>query len=119
MNHITEEKLAEFKAKLVAEKTRLTDELASITRRNPEHPEEWTVKNDEAEPKVADKNDQADAIEDLEENIGIAQTLEAQLKDVEDALARIETGNYGTDENTGDPIPLERLEANPAARTNI
>jgi RNA polymerase-binding transcription factor DksA len=28
-------------------------------------------------------------------------------------------GKYGLDENTGEPIDIERLRANPAARTNI
>jgi RNA polymerase-binding transcription factor DksA len=119
MQHITPEKLTELKAKLEAEKARLTEELSSITRQNPENPEDWTVKNDEAEAGMPDKNDQADAIEDLEENIGIATTLEAQLKDVEAALERIDAGTYGNDETTGEPIPVERLEAYPAAKGNI
>jgi DnaK suppressor protein len=119
MQHIPSDKLAELKEKLVAEKTRLTDELASITRQNPADSADWSVKNDEARGDVPDKNDQGDAIEDLEENLAIAVPLEERLSEVEAALARIETGTYGNDEKTGEPIPLERLEANPAARTNI
>lgn len=119
MHHITPEKLEELKQKLMSEKARLTDALSSITRSNPENPEDWTVKNDEAQGDVPDKNDQADAIEDLEENVAIAVPLERQLKDVDEALERIHAGTYGNDEKTGEPIPLERLEANPAARTNI
>ncbi len=119
MHHISENTLAELKDKLLAEKARLAEELSSITRQNPEHPADWTVKNDEAESDVSDKNDAGDAIEDLEENIAIATPLESQLKDVDDALARMDAGTYGHDENTNEPIPVERLEANPAARTNI
>ena len=119
MHHISPEKLDELKTKLLAEKARLTEALASITRTNPDNPEDWTVKNDEAESDVSDKNDQGDAMEDLEENAAIANPLEAQLKDVDEALARIDEGTYGHDETTGDPIPLDRLEANPSARTNI
>lgn len=119
MSHIPEQKLAELKDKLLVEKARLEESLSSITRTNPDNPDDWTVKNNDADTDVSDKNDQGDALEDLEENIGIAQPLESQLKDVEEALGRIEAGTYGHDENSGEPIPLERLEANPAARTNI
>ena len=47
------------------------------------------------------------------------ETLEARLKDVTDALLKMRDGGYGADEKTEKPIPLERLKANPAARTNI
>lgn len=119
MNHLTPEKLEELRQRLLSEKARLTDALSSITRTNPQDADDWTVKNDEAESGVPDKNDAGDAIEDLEENAAIANPLEAQLKDVDEALARIDAGTYGHDETTGEPIPLERLEANPSARTNI
>jgi RNA polymerase-binding transcription factor DksA len=119
MHHIPSEKLAELKDKLLAQKARLTEGLSTITRQNPDDHDDWTAKTDEAEGGMPDKNDQADAIEDLEENIAIATPLESQLKDVEEALARIDAGTYGHDETTGEPIPVERLEANPAARTNI
>lgn len=119
MAHISDDKLAELREKLVAEKTRLEEALSSITRQNPDNPDDWTVKNNEADTDVADKNDLGDAMEDLEENAAIATPLETQLKDVDEALARMDAGTYGHDETTGEPIPLERLEANPAARTNI
>ncbi len=119
MTHISPEKLAELKATLLAEKARLEEGLEPIARQNADDAGDWSAKSDEGEGDSADKNDVADAMEDLEENIAIATPLEAQLKDVEDALTRIEAGTYGLDENNGEPIPLERLEANPSARTNI
>lgn len=109
-----------FKEKLLEEKTRLEDELGTIALRNPEHPADWNAVTDEVEGEPsADKNDRADAIEDLEENTSISTELEARLRDVNDALEKIEAGTYGKDENTGEEITKERLEANPAARTNI
>jgi DnaK suppressor protein len=119
MQHISPEKLAELRAKLEAEKARLTEGLSTITNQDPANPDDWSVKNDEGESGVPDKNDQGDAIEDFEENIAIANPLETQLKDVTEALARIDAGTYGLDETTKEPIPVERLEANPSARTNI
>lgn len=109
-----------FKQKLLEEKTRLEEQLATIAKQNPDNPSDWSPVTDEAEEEAsADKNDRADVIEDLEENTSISNELETQLKDVNDALERIENGTYGKDENTGEAIPLERLEANPSARTNI
>jgi RNA polymerase-binding transcription factor DksA len=34
-------------------------------------------------------------------------------------LKKIEDGTYGIDEVDGKPIPLERLEANPSAKTKV
>ncbi|MFS0559574.1 hypothetical protein AB1K91_02425 [Terribacillus sp. 179-K 1B1 HS] len=49
-----------------------------------------------------------------------AQTLKEsareRLRDIEDALDRIEEGSYGLSEKSGKPIPEERLEAEPTAR---
>ena len=42
--------------------------------------------------------------------------LEGELRDIEDALRRLEQGSYGTCEQCGKPIGDERLEAKPWAR---
>ena len=42
-----------------------------------------------------------------------------RLSDIDRALARITEGDYGTCENCGQPIPVGRLAARPAARTCI
>jgi DnaK suppressor protein len=44
---------------------------------------------------------------------GIEEDARAQLRQVEDALARLESGDYGKCEVDGEPIPVERLEAVP------
>jgi DnaK suppressor protein len=56
----------------------------------------------------------ADADEEgLETEIAIAQNEEGLLESVEDALKRTEDGTYGTCQECGEPIPLERLDAIP------
>jgi len=45
--------------------------------------------------------------------------LTASLVEIDAALRRIDDGTYGFDEDTGDPIDPERLDAIPAARRNI
>jgi RNA polymerase-binding transcription factor DksA len=52
----------------------------------------------------------------LETALNIAGTESKRLRDVMDALLRIEKGTYGICEGSGKPIPLKRLEAFPSAR---
>lgn len=52
-------------------------------------------------------------------NLGLTADLGRQLDEVRAALQRIDDGTYGIDEETGEPIDPERLEAEPTARTNI
>lgn len=61
----------------------------------------------------------ASEVEQYVGNIALEHSLETQLRDVNDALEKMEKGTYGIDEETGEPITMERLRAYPAARTNI
>lgn len=46
----------------------------------------------------------------------LAENLRALLAEVEHALVKLDTGNYGTCEECGEPISAARLEAMPATR---
>ncbi len=52
-------------------------------------------------------------------DLGMLEDVEGELRDVEEALARLEAGTYGRCEVCDKPIPDERLEANPTARYDI
>lgn len=67
----------------------------------------------------ADENEVADKIEEFEENAAISTRLTQELTEVDAALERIAQGTYGTCEACGKPIEIERLEANPSARTSL
>jgi RNA polymerase-binding transcription factor DksA len=54
-----------------------------------------------------------------EKDLSILEQLEAELAEIQAALRRIDEGTYGIDEVTGEPIPPERLDAVPTARTNV
>ena len=58
-------------------------------------------------------------IDEFEENTALVKRLEIRYNEVKNALARIESGTFGTCEISGEEIEHERLEANPAARTCI
>jgi DnaK suppressor protein len=49
-------------------------------------------------------------------DLSIVEDLDAQLADIEHAMARLTNGSYGTCEACGGPIDAERLAARPAAR---
>lgn len=51
-----------------------------------------------------------------ENDVSLLDSLNAELDDVEAALARLEDGTYGTCQACGRPISPERLDALPATR---
>ena len=51
-----------------------------------------------------------------EKDLSILENVEAELTDIEHALARLNDGTYGTCEACGRPIDEARLEAMPATR---
>ena len=59
----------------------------------------------------------ADSIEQYDNNKAILEQLEIRLNEVKRALEKIENGTYGKCEVSGEDIELDRLEANPAAKT--
>ena len=73
----------------------------------------------------ADKSDGRDlgdlGLKETEADISLAlsEKSHATLRDIDDALVRIQRGTYGVCELTNELIPTERLEALPFARCTI
>lgn len=63
--------------------------------------------------------DQGTETFEREKDLSILEQLEDELEELQAALERIDKGTYGIDEETGEPIAPERLEAVPTARTNV
>ncbi len=108
-----------FKEKLETELKVLEEELNRVGRRNPDNPKDWEAVPEKWDTTGADQNETADSMEEFEENTATLKQLEIRYNNVKDALKKIEDGTYGVDEVDGKPIPLDRLEANPAAKTKI
>ncbi len=106
-----------FRTRLAEEKARLEAELATVGRKNPSNPGDWEPVPEEASME-ADPNDQADQLEEFGNNNAILVDLEKRYNDVLAALVKIEEGTYGICETSGEQIEEDRLEADPAARTN-
>ncbi len=106
-----------FKDKLLAEKARLEEELKGLGRVNPENPADWEPTPEDMNVLQADENERADTITDFEERSAVEVEIENRHKDIEEALARMDAGTYGTCKVCGGQIEEDRLEANPAADT--
>jgi DnaK suppressor protein len=106
-----------FKNRLEKEKALVEEEIKTVGSSDPNNPKDFSATSNDMDIDRADENELADKMEELEDNKGILDSLEKQLKDINDALDKIGKGTYGVCEISGEPIERERLEANPAART--
>jgi len=63
--------------------------------------------------------DRAETTTERARLLSVVATLRDDLKEVDEALARVREGRYGICESCGDPIAPERLEAMASARLCI
>ena len=110
---LDENTMATLKGKLLEEKKRLEAEL-SLFAKSTDIAGNYET---QIEQLGTDLEDNTTEVEGYVNNLGLETNLEAQLKDVNDALIKIEQGTYGICEKTGEPIHTDRLMAYPAART--
>ncbi len=108
---LSKEQLEKFKERLLEEKAKFESELANFAEKKSEgdYKTLYVDFGDEVDDNVEEYRQH-------EFNLSLEKKLEEGLKDVLDALQRIEDGTYGICEGTGKEIQLERLEAYPAAR---
>ena len=113
---IAQADLEELRAQLEVEKENLEEERASHGRVL-DDTGDWVGASTGFEGEEADPNDVADQIEELATNVPLVEELETRHRDVIDALEKMDEGVYGICEVSNEPIPLDRLKANPSART--
>lgn len=107
--------LEELQGKLLAEKAELEAELSRMG--TPTGAEgDYDMKFDNL---GTDPDENATEVEEYVDTVAVEGSLEGRLKDVNDALAKMQGGAYGVCEKTGEEIPLERLMVYPAARTKV
>jgi len=105
----------ELKVKLIEERGQLEDELGKFATKTAE----GEYKTDFPVDIGNEQGENAIEVEEYTDKLALEQSLETQLKDVLDALKKMDDGTYGKDEKTGEDIDINRLNAYPAARTNI
>lgn len=105
---LTAQQLDHFRAKLEAMRTTLQREIEAMP----------SLTDDDA-IRIGDQTDQASAESEREfEVVNLARALKL-LNEVDRAIVRIDNGIYGLCEETGEPIGLKRLEAQPTATLSI
>ncbi len=101
--------------KLNEEKTRLEDELKELGRRG-----SATGAQESDFPSFGDKEDEnAAEVALYGDNLSLEQDLDRELRDVKNALARIDDGTYGTCKYCKKEIPLPRLLARPESSSCV
>ncbi len=110
-----EEFIEEMKGVLLQEKTRLEQELSRFAKITEEGGDYETQFNDIGR----EPEDNAHEVETYESDLALEKTLEGRLGDILEALERIEKGDYGVSEKSGELIDENRLRAFPEAKTNI
>ena len=108
---------AEYRTRLEEERTRLTGAVEFLERENPGSIEDEL--GDITNGSGNHTGDTAAATFDRELDEGLEEGAQQTLRDVEDALRKIEEGSYGVCEICGEPIGAERLSAIPWARLCI
>ncbi|HEX5929415.1 MAG TPA: TraR/DksA C4-type zinc finger protein [Solirubrobacterales bacterium] len=94
---------------LATERERIEREMAALEREGPEEGDERREPGDRDSEGLY--QDELDA--------GRAQDLRDRLAAVERAEGRLADGTYGLSVRSGEPIPDERLEANPTAELTV
>ena len=111
--------LQSVKKRLEAEREKLMADLSSIAERDPSMKHDWDAKMPQFEPvesgSHASLEEEADEVEEYESRLGVEHSLESRLMEVNRGLERMEKEGYGICAKCGKEIPVERLEANPAA----
>src|SRR3989344_4703913 len=80
---------------------------------------DWNATYPDMNIMAADKEEVADQEEEYENRASFELELESRLRDINDALVRVETGKFGKCTVGGENIDEARLRANPAAATCI
>lgn len=104
----------ELKKKLEAQKNSLQKELESFAKEDKNIKNNWEAKYPNRED--GDKEEEADEVQEYDNMLSLEHSLEFKLKDVNDALEKMEKGNYGLCEKCNKEIEAERLQAAPEAR---
>jgi DnaK suppressor protein len=104
--HLTPAELDELRRRLVAERRRLIE----LYEEEVEAAQEIEVEGN------TDLMDQAESGYERENHFSASDIDRELLRQIEEALERIDEGTYGICEHSGEPIPKARLEAVPWAR---
>lgn len=99
------------RARLLAERAEVADSLRDA--------ESAAQRDRAASDEPGDAVDAAQPLVDQGTDEDITESLRERLAAIDRALHRLDDGSYGRSVRSGQPIPDERLEADPAAELTI
>ena len=102
---MTRKRLEHFRQRLLQEREALNARILAA-----QADAQRALGPDEPRDDIPERADLADT------SLAMATLLTQQLQEIDDALLRMELGEYGVCELCEEPIELERLEAQPAGR---
>lgn len=108
--------LKQLKEKLKAEKKKLTQELKSFAKKDPRIKGNWLTRFPLFSAGRSHPDEKAEELEDYENLLPVERVLETRLKDIEEALERINKRTYGKCVNCSKEIRIKRLEIVPEAK---
>jgi len=112
--------LQEQKRNLEEQKADLEKSLGLIAKKDTQIKDNWKAKYPDFSIKSSDDlSEEADEVEEYDERVSSEQILETELQKVNQALEKIEKGNYGICEKCKKEISIERLKAYPQAQLCI
>lgn len=113
-----EKKLTQqLKEKLEKQKESLLKELETFAKEDKNLKHNWDTKYPNRED--GDKEEEADEVQEYENKLSLEYSLELKLKNVSNALEKIDKEGYGICEKCGKKIGEDRLMACPEAKTCV
>lgn len=103
-----------LKEKLEKEKENLEKRLSDFSQKDEKLEGDWDTRYPEF--KGTSLEEEADEVEEYTNLLPVEHALELELKKINQALVKIEKGDYGLCEKCQQPISPERLKAYPQAQ---
>ena len=114
---LNKKELGHFKKKLEEERKKVLEEMAELQSRN--LMQSISDQSGEVSRYSYHLGDTASLSYGREFSMGLAERQQKYIKQIEQALQRIEEGTYGICKVTGELIPIERLEEVPVAKYSV
>jgi DnaK suppressor protein len=114
---LSKKQLDYFRAKLLAEKNRVLEEMNELQQGNLK--QSITEASGENSRYSYHLGDVASLSYGREFSMGLAERQQKYLEQIDEALQRIDDGKYGICLVTGEPIAIERLEEVPVAKYSV
>lgn len=105
----------ELKQILLKEKKDLEEDLKKIATKDKNLKGDYDAKYEDYGNEVFDQSSEATEVSEYDKKLSLEANFETRLKEVNEALEKMEKGDYGKCKQCGVEISEERLKADPAA----